>query len=310
MKGLELSEAYYHTYGEKMLAAKFPGYRDRVAVGLVGEGSECFGFDDEISRDHDWGPGFCLWLDQDDFSAVGPALQAEYERLPQKFENFERLESFWGRSRTGVFETGAFYRRFIGLPHVPENPVHWFHMPEPNLAACTNGRIFHDPAGRFSAIRRGLLDFYPEDVRLGKIALRCAAAAQNGQYNLGRMVRRGQIFTAQFAVGQFSSEIIALGFLLNRRFCPFYKWSHHAVRSLPLMGDFLYSRIENLASEPDMNNKIHLIEEISAAVIRSLRLEGLSSLESDFLLDHANEIARKVSEPRIRERIQPLGERS
>ncbi|MDR3554504.1 MAG: DUF4037 domain-containing protein [Syntrophobacteraceae bacterium] len=309
MKGLDLSRRYFHTHGEKMIAARFPGYRDRIAVGLVGEGSECFGFDDEISRDHDWGPGFCLWLAPDDFAAVGSALQAEYEKLPKKFENFQRLESFWGKSRVGVFETGAFYRRFLGLPHVPDDPLKWFYIPEANLAACTNGRVFHDPCGKFSAIREGLLAFFPEDVRLAKIALCCASAAQAGQYNLRRMIGRGQIFPAQYAVTKFSSEIIALGFLLNRCFRPFYKWSHHAVRSLSLMGDFLYSRIEDLAVEPDMSKKMNLIEKISAAVIGSLRLEHLSTLDSDFLLDHANEIARKISDPRVLERIKPLGER-
>jgi hypothetical protein len=309
MKGLDLSEAYFRTHGAKMITAKFPAYRERVAVGLVGEGSECFGFDDEISRDHDWGPGFCVWLDSDDYAAVGSPFQAEYEKLPKKFKNFERLESSWGKSRTGVFEIGAFYRRFIGLTHVPDDPLKWFYIPEPNLAACTNGKIFYDPSGRFSAIREGLLAFFPEDVRLAKIALRCAAAAQAGQYNFGRMVRRSQFFAAQYAVTKFSAEIIALGFLLNRRFCPFYKWSHRAVRSLSLMGDFLYSRIENLAVEPDMSNKMDLVEEISSEVISSLRRQHLSTLGSDFLLDHANEIARQISDPEVLKRIRPLGEK-
>ena len=62
MTGLELAKAYYETYGKRMLAEEFPRYVDRIAVGLAGEGSECFGFDDAISRDHDFGPSFCMWL--------------------------------------------------------------------------------------------------------------------------------------------------------------------------------------------------------------------------------------------------------
>ena len=56
MKGLELCELYYKEVGAPMIAGKFPGYEEKIAVGLVGDGSECFGYDDELSRDHDWGP--------------------------------------------------------------------------------------------------------------------------------------------------------------------------------------------------------------------------------------------------------------
>ena len=71
MKGLQLAEAYYNDLGAPMILERF-GYLDsRVAVGMVGPGSECFGFDDEISRDHDWGPAFCMWLTSDDFKKYG-----------------------------------------------------------------------------------------------------------------------------------------------------------------------------------------------------------------------------------------------
>ena len=41
MKGLELSELYYETYGKSMIAENFNILENRIAVGLVGEGSEC-----------------------------------------------------------------------------------------------------------------------------------------------------------------------------------------------------------------------------------------------------------------------------
>lgn len=306
MKGLELCEAYYNTYGSKMIRDKFARYQDRIAIGLIGEGSDCFGYDDEISRDHDWGPGFCLWLDSDDYNAVGSALQAEYEKLPQYFENFKRLSSRWGKTRIGVFEIGAFYRRFIGRSSAPDNAEQWFSLPEPNLAVCTNGKIFCDPLGKFSAIREGLLAYFPEDVRLAKIVSHCIAAAQSGQYNYPRMMKRDEPFAAQYALTKFCAEVISLAFLLNRRFCPFYKWSHKAVRELTVLGDYLYRQVHSLITEPDVEKQEELIENISSAMINAFKWQHLSTCESTFLLDHGSAIIRKISDPRMLEIARSL----
>ena len=66
MKGLEIARAYYEEYGEPMLRERFPALMPFVAAGLTGSGSECWGFDDEVSRDHDFEPGFCLFLPGED----------------------------------------------------------------------------------------------------------------------------------------------------------------------------------------------------------------------------------------------------
>ena len=50
--GLELCRRYYEKYGKTMIAEKFSAYEGRIAVGLVGKGSDCFGFDDAQSMDH------------------------------------------------------------------------------------------------------------------------------------------------------------------------------------------------------------------------------------------------------------------
>ena len=64
-----------------MIHEEFPNYEARIAVGLVGEGSECFGYNDAISRDHDFALGFCLWLSEEDYRSIGGMLQKSYEQL-------------------------------------------------------------------------------------------------------------------------------------------------------------------------------------------------------------------------------------
>ena len=75
MKGLELCRSYYEEVGAPALRERFPELMPRAAAGLCGQGSDCLGLDDEYSRDHDFGPGFCLWLSDADFAEYGEALQ-------------------------------------------------------------------------------------------------------------------------------------------------------------------------------------------------------------------------------------------
>ena len=54
---------------------------------LVVDGSECFGYDDLISADHDYFPRFFIWLDDEAYEKYGEALQATYRKLPQRWSD-------------------------------------------------------------------------------------------------------------------------------------------------------------------------------------------------------------------------------
>ena len=111
MKGLELSGLYYEIYGKPMIEEKFSQYKREMAVGLVGEGSECFGFDDEYSTDHDFGPGFCIWLPRNLYMSIGEALQKAYNELPSSFMGYHSYEKIVQR-RVGVFDIESFYHKW------------------------------------------------------------------------------------------------------------------------------------------------------------------------------------------------------
>jgi hypothetical protein len=302
MKGLELSETYFQQVGLPMLREKFADYIDRIAVGLVGDGSECFGFDDSLSRDHDWGPGFCIWLIREDHQIIGSKLKSAVAELPQSFVGFgPRKESQWGDERIGVFEISQFYRKFTGFDHLPSGLNEWLLIPENNLAACTNGKVFSDPMKEFTGWRKALLDFYPEDVRLKKIAARCMTIGQSGQYNFPRCVRRGEYFAAQYAETKFCADFMSLIFLLNKKYVPFYKWMHRAVKALPILGERTHGAVAVLISEPEFEEKIKRVEGMCAAVIKELKSQGISDNESSFLPDHGPAIQNRIKDKALRE---------
>jgi hypothetical protein len=304
MKGLQLAEDYYNTLGAPMLHEKLGDLASRVAVGMVGPGSECFGFDDEISRDHDWGPAFCMWLTSDDYRRYGMALQTAYEQLPKIFMGFgPRLASPGEEGRTGVCEMVTFFRNYTGLDHIPVSLREWLYIPEQSLAMCTNGKVFSDSLGEFTRWREALLGFYPEDIRLKKIASRCVTIAQSGQYNLPRSLQRRELFAAHFAVTQFCTDVMSLVFLLNKRYAPFYKWMHRAVMSMPLLGEWTHLLVADLITGIDFQQKTSIIEDACAVIIQELRTEGLTDSSSDFLLDHGHSVHSRIKDAALRERF-------
>jgi len=307
MKGLQLAEDYFNAYGMPIISEKFPDYKDRIAAGLIGDGSECLAFDDDISRDHDWGPGFCFWLTEKDYDEIGQALQREYDEMPGTYKGFERKTSDLGKGRVGVFEIGAFYKGFIGRPDAPKTLADWLRVPETYLAVCTSGKVFYDPLGEFTGIQQDLLRFYPEDVRLVRITARCMSAAQSGQYNFSRCIRRSEFFAAQYAETKFCADIMSIVCLFNRKYTPYYKWVHRGISGLPILGSCISRKITEIVNSNNHDEKQQLIEEISAVVIQELRTQGLSDSTSDFLLDHGPVIHDKITDAELRKRNVWIG---
>jgi hypothetical protein len=280
MKGLQLAQEYCNSLGAPMLRQQFGELVDRIAVGLSGPGSECFGFDDDISRDYDSGPAFCMWLTTEDYGNHGTALQRAYEELPQVFKGFgPRVASPGEELRTGVCPTVTFYATYTGLNHAPVTLKDWLYIPEQSLA------------------------FYPGDIRLKKIASRCMTIAQSGQYNLPRSLKRAELFAAHASVTQFCTDMMSLVFLLNKRYAPFYKWMHRAVREFPLLGEWTHSLVSNLIAPTDLKEKPTIIEAICAVIIRELRSEGLTESSSDFLLEHAHRVHSRIRDADLRQQF-------
>lgn len=233
--GLELCRRYYEEYGKPMIAEKFPAYEGCIAVGLVGKGSDCFGFDDTLSADHDFGPRFIMWVTKEVYGQIGKELQEAYEQLPDSYMGVKRIETFHGKDRAGVMMIEEFYKNTLGYDLIGElnaceeaeslNSIkYWLAIQDHALAAAVNGAVFRDDEGIFTKYRNRLLEYYPKAAWYRKIAQACALFSQNGQYNLPRMRRRGQLVSAEMAKAECMKQAMKLNYLLNRSYSPHDKW--------------------------------------------------------------------------------------
>lgn len=313
MKGLELSQKYYEAYGRQMIRTQFPEIADQAAVGLVGYGSECLGFDDEISSDHDYGPSFCIWLPRGTYLQCGSRMQAAYDALPKEFMGCAaRVEEEQGKGRVGVLCLEEFYLEILGRDGVPETDAEWFAVSETALATATNGAVFEDPCGKFTGIREGLLAYYPKEVWRKKLAESLAKAAQAGQYNYARAMKRGERIAAEIALTEFVKEAMQIVYLLNKKYAPFYKWMHRGMQALAVCseigdmlallyqipdpaaawegvgaGDFLY----HLNTD---DGRVLVIEAVCNVLVQTLNEMGLSNRQDNFLQNHVGEILGEI----------------
>ncbi len=301
MKGIDLAKAYYEEYGRPMLERDFPEHLNKIAVGLVGHGSECFGFDDEVSRDHDYQAGFCIFIRKEDEKDIGFKLMRAYNNLPKEFKGIALEEkSAYGNKGRGVQIIEDFYRFYTGRDGAPETMGDWLYTPSHYLAQATNGEVFYDGLGEFSRIREEILLGMPEDVRLKKISACSLAMAQTGQYNFPRMLSRGDKATAELCLSRFVEYACEMVHLLNKSYAPYYKWLLRSAESQFILGDKV-KLLRNLSEESVFDDeKISLAEEFCKAVIDELVSCGLSKYQGDYLEPYAFYVNENVSDSELR----------
>lgn len=294
MKGLELAKKYYEKYGRTMIGGQFSDIAGYMAAGLVGYGSECLGFDDEISRDHDFGPSFCIWLPREIYEHYGKAVQAAYDALPKTFLGFsERVEEAQGKNRVGVLCLEDFYKEILGTETLPQTDAQWLILPEEALATAVNGCVFEDRLGQFSAFREGLLRYYPDRVWRRKLADALARTAQAGQYNYARAMQRGERVAAELSLNEFVRESMHLVYLLNRTYAPFYKWMHRGLRELPT-GSEIGDMSALLYQTDSKADRTLIIEAVCNVLVQILNEKGLSSGQENFLQNHVGQVLKGI----------------
>ena len=303
--GLELAHLFFQEVQPLLLHSLPQEVTTSWAVGLAGEGSECFGFDDALSQDHDWGPAFCIWLPLEIAKAHVTTVQQALRALPAEFYGYPtRFSRPTELGRVGLISIEKFYRQFLNTTKAPTTWQEWRLIPEHYLATCTNGLVFYDALGTFSAIRNTLLQFYPEDVRRKKIAARLAGAAQSGQYNLLRMLDRNETSTAVLCAARFAEQVISLMFLLNKRYMPFYKWAAKSASTLPLLRQCPHY-LEQLLTMPFAQgaairqNVFEITEAICSDIVAELHTQQLSAQHDTWLMPHATDVQNSIVTPEL-----------
>ncbi len=301
MTGLELCRLYYEQYGKPMIAEKFQAYEHLIAVGLVGKGSDCFGFDDVQSRDHDFGPRFVMWVTKKVYGEIGEELQAAYENLPRSFMGVDRIETFHGRDRSGVMVIEDFYKSTLGYDLISAflqssgngtldkesltTIKSWLAVHDYALAAAVNGAVFRDDEGIFTRYRDKLKAYYPKAVWYRKIAQTCALFSQSGQYNLPRMRVRGQLVAAELAKAECARQAMKLYYLLNKTYAPHDKWLFKGMPVNPQMA--VSGEDGNRMQVPELVEKVCLLPVDNAhAAELTMAIESLAVI-------FANELERQ-----------------
>lgn len=245
MQGIELSRRFYFELVRPWLQVDAPHLQHAAA--LIGYGSELLGFDDETSRDHNWGPRVHLYVERSAFDAHAERLVRQFSTVvPTHFLG----EPIGWRSRPhppangkaavgsldhgleihtleGVLEGALALTSLDGL-----GPLQWLGLPEQRLLAFTSGAVFHDDGNRLTQARAALA-YFPRDVWLYKIACQWRRLAEEQAF-VGRAGQVGDDLGSRVIAGRLVRDVMRMGFLLERRYAPYAKWFGSAFVRLPL----------------------------------------------------------------------------
>lgn len=320
------SKEFYEKYGRKMIHNTFPEYEDKIAVGVAGMGSDCFGFDDEISTDHDYDIGFLMWLTPEVYDEIGEQLTFAYKDLLKEAgvdeEHYGRLVE-----RRGVFEIKDFYQEFLGDSYNLGNASSRYE--DYQLAAATNGEVFRDDLGEFTAVRNRLLEYYDDRSWGQKLVKAVHDFSQYGQSNYARMMARQDYVTANICVAKAVESAMDLTYLLARTYAPYYKWKFKGLEKLinerkwinidklfELRG--MLAELSELGSQAKAwenevydasvvnykDKKLVLIDKIAETLLVELKAKGLATGEDIFLQNTEPYITKHLHTNRVNQIIE------
>jgi hypothetical protein len=244
--GLKLSQEFYAEIIRPILDGSFPGVAH--AAGLIGEGSEVLGFDDETSVDHNWGPRLMLFLFDEDHPLYSERIKHVLsEQLPCEFRGYPTnfsaphpgidvspvLQPVQGgpvNHHVSVQTVGGFIIATLGFDiRQPLEPADWLSFSEQHLCTLTRGAVFHDEVGLNAA--RSRFTYYPRDIWLYLLAAGWNRIGQE-EHLMGRAGMAGDELGSALIGARLVRDVMRLCFLMEKTYAPYAKWFGSAFKRL------------------------------------------------------------------------------
>ena len=236
--GLTLCDHFYRDAVRPVLDDAFPGLPHSAA--LIGSGSEVLGFDDEMSRDHHWGPRVQLFVSEEDHPRLAEAIHATLaQRLPYTFRGYSTnfgepnpedngvqllttIDSGPVNHRVTVSTIRGFVQDYLGFDiSAPLTAADWLTFPQQKLRTLTTGAVYHDGVGLEEM--RARFAWYPQDVWLYLLAAGWARVGQE-EHLMGRAGLVGDELGSGLLGSRLVRDVMRLAFLMERQYAPYPKW--------------------------------------------------------------------------------------
>ncbi len=274
---IDISRAFFEEIVNPILQEHFPAETAQTAFGVFGYGSEALRLDDEYSRDHHWGLRIDALMPAAVFENKRQAIMATLSaNLPDSYRGQSLRAGHLAGAGLAPDNLQAFLTRTIGIDHAPRDYVEWLKIPEEDIIHIVNGEVWSDPLGEFSQIRQVFQGYYPEPVRLRRIANWCRFFSGMGTYALKRAILRDNEF---YAVTRFSNAIrlgIQLAFLLDKQYFPYDKWLVAFLDRLPRLGAPMLPLVnEAVQLSTGWERKLDLLHEITDLLDQAMVADGI-----------------------------------
>lgn len=279
IKGLEIARDFFLNWGVPFLDENFPELLGRISAGRFA-GSDVLGADDDISRDHNWGPQFSLFLSNDDFERFAKhLLDTMNDNAPATWQGYWVAGA--GDKNVLVENVPQWVESSIGFTALPQSDEDWniivkhrqfggtVEARESALYYLKNGALWLDNNAEF-ARWRDTLNKYPDSVWYARLAEEAFRIWQYGQYNfVQRISKRDDPLAIAVCLGEFTKGVMRMMLLLYRNYTPYWKWLAHEFRKLDQSSHYA-PLLETLLKSTDRIQQVNLVEQISADIYQEL----------------------------------------
>ena len=217
MKGIAICEKFYNEVVKDMIMPIFPEH----GAALLGGGSEVLGFDDMMSRDHNWYPRCIIFMDGAEASLIEKAKKYFHDNLQSKFEGFE--------TRLDIYCAKDYFEDHLGFDVYKINDIDWLTIPTQLLCELTKGAVFKESETLTQL--RGKLKFYPHDIQLYILASQWERIGQEMAF-MGRCGDSGDNIGSALLCSRLFTYIMRLCFLYEKQYAPYWKWFGRAFSKL------------------------------------------------------------------------------